>query len=89
MSTADTTSEMSVASTQREPTLPELAELLEDSPPIDRTSVNSWEDTDFVAAALGSPPSKRSASRQDISAADWQGQADQRRQTNRTEGDPP
>jgi len=30
--------------------VPELAELIEDSPPIDRTSVNSWEDTDFVAA---------------------------------------
>src|SRR6202035_1117008 len=26
------------------------AELLEESPPIDRTSINSWEDTDFVAA---------------------------------------
>jgi nicotinamidase-related amidase len=31
-------------------TVPELAELLEDSPPIDRTTVNSWEDTDFLAA---------------------------------------
>ncbi len=31
-------------------TVPELAELLEDSPPIDRTSVNSWEDLDFLAA---------------------------------------
>jgi nicotinamidase-related amidase len=34
----------------QEPTVPELAELLEDYPPIDRTGVNSWEDTDFVAA---------------------------------------
>ncbi|MDX6628375.1 MAG: hypothetical protein QOH00_621 [Gaiellales bacterium] len=34
----------------QEPTVPELAELLEDSPPIDRTGINSWEDTDFVAA---------------------------------------
>ncbi len=32
------------------PTVPELAELLQDSPPIDRTSVNSWEDTDFLEA---------------------------------------
>src|ERR1700680_1071809 len=32
------------------PTVPELAELLEDSPPIDRTTVNSWEDVDFLAA---------------------------------------
>jgi nicotinamidase-related amidase len=34
----------------QEPTVPELAELLADYPPIDRTGVNSWEDTDFVAA---------------------------------------
>jgi nicotinamidase-related amidase len=39
-----------VASGQQQPTVPELAELLEDSPAIDRTSVNSWEDADFVAA---------------------------------------
>jgi nicotinamidase-related amidase len=32
------------------PTVPELAELLEDIPPIDRTTVNSWEDEDFLAA---------------------------------------
>src|ERR1700761_7254507 len=32
------------------PPVPELAELLEDSPPIDRTSVNSWEDVDFLKA---------------------------------------
>ncbi|HME02971.1 MAG TPA: hydrolase [Solirubrobacteraceae bacterium] len=31
-------------------TVPELGALLEDFPPIDRTSVNSWEDTDFLAA---------------------------------------
>jgi nicotinamidase-related amidase len=31
-------------------TVPELAELLEGFPPIDRTSVNSWEDVDFLAA---------------------------------------
>src|SRR5271168_1630086 len=43
-------STVNVASGQQQPTIPELAELLEDSPPIDRTSVNSWEDTDFVAA---------------------------------------
>ena len=34
----------------QEPTVPELAELLNDYPPIDRTGVNSWEDADFVAA---------------------------------------
>jgi len=43
-------STVNVASGQQQPTVPELAELLEEDPPIDRTSVNSWEDTDFVAA---------------------------------------
>jgi nicotinamidase-related amidase len=43
-------STVNVASGQQQPTVPELAELLEDSPPIDRTSVNSWEDTDFLEA---------------------------------------
>ena len=37
-------STVNVASGQQGPTVPELAELLEDSPPLDRTSVNSWED---------------------------------------------
>jgi len=35
------------------PTIPELAPLLEDDKPIDRTTVNSWEDTEFVAAVRG------------------------------------
>src|SRR6202795_2438329 len=43
-------STVNVASGQQQPTVPELAELLVDYPPIDRTGVNSWEDTDFVAA---------------------------------------
>jgi nicotinamidase-related amidase len=43
-------STVNVASGQVEPTLPELAELLEDDPPLDRTTVNSWEDTEFVQA---------------------------------------
>jgi nicotinamidase-related amidase len=43
-------STVNVASGQQQPTVPELAALLEEHPPIDRTSVNSWEDTDFVAA---------------------------------------
>jgi nicotinamidase-related amidase len=43
-------STVNVASGQQQPTVPELATLLEDDPPIDRTSVNSWEDPDFVAA---------------------------------------
>src|SRR3954464_8701805 len=32
------------------PTLPGLAEELADSPPIDRTQINSWEDVEFLAA---------------------------------------
>jgi nicotinamidase-related amidase len=32
------------------PTLPGLAEELADSPPIDRTQINSWEDAEFLAA---------------------------------------
>src|SRR5271168_1330143 len=43
-------STVNVASGQQQPTVPELAELLEDVPPLDRTTVNSWEDEDFVAA---------------------------------------
>jgi nicotinamidase-related amidase len=43
-------STVNVASGQQQPTVPELAELLDDAPPIDRTSVNSWEDADFVDA---------------------------------------
>jgi nicotinamidase-related amidase len=43
-------STVNVSSGKNKPTVPELAELLEASPPIDRTSINSWEDADFVAA---------------------------------------
>jgi nicotinamidase-related amidase len=43
-------STVNVASGRQQPTVPELAELLEDHPPIDRTTLNSWEDADFLAA---------------------------------------
>jgi nicotinamidase-related amidase len=43
-------STVNVASGQVGGTLPELAELLEDDPPLDRTTVNSWEDEEFVQA---------------------------------------
>jgi nicotinamidase-related amidase len=43
-------STINVASGRGQPTVPELAELLEDNPPVDRTSTNAWEDADFVAA---------------------------------------
>jgi nicotinamidase-related amidase len=42
-------STVNVASGQG-PTLPELAGLLTDDKPLDRTTVNSWEDTEFVQA---------------------------------------
>ena len=43
-------STVNVASGRGQPTVPELAELLEDSPPINRTSLKAWEDVDFLAA---------------------------------------
>ena len=43
-------STVNVASGRQEPTVPELAALLEGYPPFDRTTLNSWEDTDFLAA---------------------------------------
>jgi nicotinamidase-related amidase len=43
-------STVNVSSGQNKPTVPELVELLEDSPPVDRTTINSWEDADFVVA---------------------------------------
>src|SRR6202008_964081 len=43
-------STVNVASGQQQPTVPELAELVRDTPPLDRTTMNSGEDTEFVAA---------------------------------------
>ena len=43
-------STVGVAAGQDQSTLPELAGLIEDYPPIDRTAINSWEDVDFLAA---------------------------------------
>jgi nicotinamidase-related amidase len=43
-------STVNVASGRGQPTVAELAELLEDHPPIDRTTLNAWEDADFLAA---------------------------------------
>jgi nicotinamidase-related amidase len=46
-------STVNVESGRQQPTVPELAELLEDNPPIDRTTLNAWEDVDFLAAVRG------------------------------------
>jgi nicotinamidase-related amidase len=43
-------STINVSSGRGKPTVPELAELLGDSPPIDRTTLNAWEDPGFLAA---------------------------------------
>ena len=43
-------STVNVGTGENQPTLPPLAELLRDNVPVDRTSVNSWEDIEFVQA---------------------------------------
>ena len=43
-------STIGVTAGRDESTVPELAELLEDYPPIDRSAINSWEDVEFLAA---------------------------------------
>jgi nicotinamidase-related amidase len=43
-------STVNVASGQGQPTIPELAGLLQNDKPLDRTTVNSWEDTEFLEA---------------------------------------
>jgi nicotinamidase-related amidase len=43
-------STVNVKSGRGKPTVSPLAELLGDDPPIDRTSLNAWEDADFVRA---------------------------------------
>jgi len=43
-------STINVATGRSESTVPELATLLANDPPIDRTSTNAWEDADFLAA---------------------------------------
>jgi nicotinamidase-related amidase len=43
-------STINVATGRGKPTLPELAGLLEDDKPLDRTTTNSWEDIEFLDA---------------------------------------
>ena len=43
-------STINVATGRGQPTLPELADLLKDDKPLDRTTTNSWEDIEFLQA---------------------------------------
>jgi nicotinamidase-related amidase len=43
-------STINVAMGRGQPTVPEVAELLADDPPADRTTTNAWEDPEFLAA---------------------------------------
>jgi nicotinamidase-related amidase len=43
-------STVNVANGREDPTIPELKAVLSDSPEVDRTSLNSWEDTEFRQA---------------------------------------
>ncbi len=43
-------STVNVKSGRGKPTVSPLAELLAENPPIDRTSINAWEDAEFVRA---------------------------------------
>ena len=43
-------STINVATGRGQPTVPELLQLLENTPPIDRTTTNAWEDAEFLAA---------------------------------------
>jgi nicotinamidase-related amidase len=43
-------STVNVGTGRGKPTLPDLADLLADDKPIDRTTVNSWEDVEFLDA---------------------------------------
>jgi nicotinamidase-related amidase len=43
-------STVNVSTGLQQPTVAPLAELLDGDPPIDRTTINAWEDPDFVAA---------------------------------------
>jgi Isochorismatase family len=48
-------STINVATGRGQPTLPELADLLTDDKPLDRTTTNSWEDIEFVQAVHATP----------------------------------
>ena len=67
-------STVNVASGQGQPTIPELAGLLENDKALDRTTVNSWEDTEFLEAVRATGRRKATSSRADqagVGGADW------------------
>jgi nicotinamidase-related amidase len=43
-------STVNVANGREQPTIPEIADLMPDDKPLDRTTINSWEDIEFVQA---------------------------------------
>ena len=43
-------STVNVATGRNQPTIHQIVDVLGDVPAVDRTSINAWEDTDFVAA---------------------------------------
>ena len=66
-------STINVASGRGQPTVPEIAELLEDNQPIDRTSINAWEDADFLSAvrATGRIVNPKTARSQLVGGMTW------------------
>jgi nicotinamidase-related amidase len=66
-------STINIASGRGQPTVPELAELLEDNPPIDWTSINAWEDADFLSAvrATGRIINPKTARSQLVGGMTW------------------
>jgi nicotinamidase-related amidase len=51
-------STVNVATGRNMPTIQQITDVLPDVPPIDRTSINAWEDEDFVAAVKATGRSK-------------------------------
>src|SRR5437899_11298995 len=49
-------STINVQTGRGKPTLPPLAEVLADNPPVDRTTTNAWEDAEFLNAVRATGP---------------------------------
>jgi nicotinamidase-related amidase len=46
-------STVNVKTGKNQPTIPQLTEVLGDTPSLDRTQINAWEDAEFIAAVKG------------------------------------